>query len=170
MQQAALDAAFGLREDPAPQRFQIAMAALDLLCEAATAAPVLVVAEDVHWLDRPSCEALAFIARRLQSDPIVLLAAAREGYPSPLVDVGLTEYRLVGLAPVVAEELLDSSAPGLVPSLRNRLLEEAAGNPLALIELPISAGDVGSVGAASLPLTDRLERAFAAPTLPRHRR
>ena len=162
MQRAALDTAFGLGEDPAPERFRIAMAALDLLCEVAAEAPLLIVAEDIQWLDRPSCDALAFIARRVQSDPIVLLAAAREGYPSPLMDVGLPEYRLAGLAPAAGEELLDSSAPGLVPSLRDRLLDEAGGNPLALIELPISAGDVGSVGAASLPLTDRLERAFAA--------
>src|SRR5882672_10180472 len=161
MQRAALDTAFGLGEDPAPERFRIAMAALDLLCEVAAEAPLLIVAEDIQWLDRPSCDALAFIARRVQSDPIVLLAATREGYPSPLIDVGLPEYRLTGLAAAAAEELLDSSAPGLVPSVRDRLLGEAGGNPLALIELPISAGDVGSVGAASLPLTDRLERAFA---------
>ena len=139
MQRAALDTAFGLREDAAPERFRIAMAALDLLCEVASEAPLLIVAEDIQWLDRPSCDALAFIARRVQSDPIVLPAAAREGYPSPLVDVGLPEYRLVGLAPAAAEQLLDSSAPALVPSMRDRLLNEAGGNPLALIELPISA-------------------------------
>jgi hypothetical protein len=104
---------------------------------------------------------LAFIARRVQSDPIVLLAAVREGYPSPLLDVGLPEYRLVGLASAAAEELLDSSAPRLAASVRERLLDDAGGNPLALIELPISAGDVALVGADSLALTDRLERAFA---------
>jgi len=161
VQRAVLETAFGLREDPAPERFRIAMAALDLLGEVATEAPLLIVADDIQWLDRPSFEALAFIARRVQSDPIVLLAAAREGYPSPFLDVGLPEYRLGGLAPAAAGELLDSSAPGLVPSVRDRLLDEAGGNPLALIELPISAGDVGSIGAASLALTDRLERAFA---------
>jgi hypothetical protein len=129
------------------------------LCEVATEAPLLIAADDVHWLDRPSSDALAFIARRVQSDPIVLLAATREGYPSSLVDVGLPEYRLTGLAPAAAEELLDSSARELVPIVRGRLLKEAGGNPLALIELPISAGDVQSVGAPSLPLTDRLEAA-----------
>jgi DNA-binding CsgD family transcriptional regulator len=161
MQRAALETAFGMHEDPAPERFRIAMAALDLLCEVAADAPLLIVAEDIQWLDQPSCDALAFIARRVQSDPIVLLAAAREGYPSPLIDVGLPEYRLAGLLPAAAERLLDSCAPGLIPSVRDRLLDEAGGNPLALIELPISAGDVGSMGAASLPLTDRVERAFA---------
>lgn len=159
---ASLDAAFGLREDAAPEPFRIAMAALDLLCEVATEAPLLIAADDIHWLDHPSTDALTFIARRVQSDPIVLLAATREGYSSSMVDSGLPEYRLRGLAPVAAEELLDSSAPQLVPSVRDRLLQEAGGNPLALIELPISAGNVLAVGAASLPLTDRLERAFAA--------
>jgi len=129
VQRAVLETAFGLREDPAPERFRIAMAALDLLGEVATEAPLLIVVDDIQWLDRPSFEALAFIARRVQSDPIVLLAAAREGYPSPFLDVGLPEYRLVGLAPAAAEELLDSSAPGLVPSVRDRLLDEAGGNP-----------------------------------------
>ena len=132
MQRTCLDTAFGLRDDPAPERFRIAMAALDLLCEVATETPLLIVAEDIQWLDQPSGDVLAFIARRVQSDPIVLLAAAREGYPSPLVDVGLPEYRLAGLPPAAAEELLDSSAPGLVPSVRDRLLGEAGGNPLAL--------------------------------------
>jgi DNA-binding CsgD family transcriptional regulator len=161
MLRAALDTAFGLRDDPAPERFRIAMAALDLLGEVATEAPLLIVADDIQWLDRPSCDAFAFIARRVQSDPIVVLAAAREGYPSPLLDVGLPEYRLGGLTPAAAEELLDSSAPGLVPSVRDRLLADAGGNPLALMELPVSAGDVGSLSAAWLPLTERLERAFA---------
>jgi AAA ATPase domain len=88
MQLAALETAFGLRDDPAPERFRIAMAALDFLCELAVEAPLLVVAEDVQWLDRPSCDVLAFVARRIQADPIVLLAAARDGYPSALVDAG----------------------------------------------------------------------------------
>jgi DNA-binding CsgD family transcriptional regulator len=161
MERAALETAFGFREDPAPERFRIAMAALDLLGEVAIEVPLLIVADDIQWLDPPSTDAIAFIARRLQSDSIVLLAAAREGYRSPLLDVGLPERRLGGLAPAAAEELLGLCAPGLTPSVRDRLLDEAGGNPLALIELPISAGDVGSVGAVSLPLTERLERAFA---------
>src|SRR4051812_8299733 len=117
LQRVPLDAAFGLREGATPEHFRIAMAVLDLLCEAATDAPVLVVADDVQWLDSPSCEALAFTARRVGSDSIVLLAAAREGYPSPLVDVGLPEHRLAGLAPAAAEELLDATAPRLVASV-----------------------------------------------------
>jgi DNA-binding CsgD family transcriptional regulator len=161
-QRAALDAAFGLGREPAPERFRIAMAVLDLLCEVAADAPLLVLAEDAQWLDRPTTEVLAFVARRLQSDPVVLLAAEREGYPSPLVDAGLPQHRLGGLAPAEARTLLDASAQPLAPVIRERLLTEAAGNPLALIELPIAAARREPAAPGSLPLTQRLEQAFAA--------
>jgi tetratricopeptide (TPR) repeat protein len=161
-QRAALEAAFGLAREPAPERFRIAMAVLDLFSEVATDAPLLVLAEDAQWLDRPTTEVLAFVARRLQSDPIVLLAAAREGYPSLLLDAGLPQHRLTGLAPAEAMKLLDASAQQLSPVIRNRLLSEAAGNPLALMELPITAARLEPIVPGSLPLTQRLEQAFAA--------
>jgi DNA-binding CsgD family transcriptional regulator len=161
-QRAVLDAAFGLGQEPAPERFRIAMAVLDLLCEIATDAPLLVLAEDAQWLDRPTTEVLAFAARRLQADPIVLLAAVREGYPSLLVDAGLPQHRLGGLAPAAATTLLDASAQQLSPVIRDRLLSEAAGNPLALMELPITAARLEPIAPGSLPLTQRLEQAFAA--------
>jgi hypothetical protein len=158
-QRAVLDAAFGLSHEPAPERFQIAMAVLDLLGDVAADAPLLVLAEDAQWLDRPTTEVLAFVARRVPSDPIVLLAAVREGYPSPLLDAGLPEHRLGALAPDEAMTLLDAAAPQLSPAIRDRLLSEAAGNPLALTELPITAARIAP---GSLPLTQRLEQAFAA--------
>lgn len=161
-QRAVVDAAFGLGREPAPERFRIAMAVLDLLGEVATDAPLLVLAEDAQWLDRPTTEVLAFVARRLQSDPVVLLAAVREGYPSLLVDAGLPQHRLGGLAPAAAIRLLDASAPQLSPVIRDRLLSEAAGNPLALMELPVTAAGREPVAPGSLPLTQRLEQAFAA--------
>jgi DNA-binding CsgD family transcriptional regulator len=161
-QRAALDAALGLGQEPAPERFRIAMAVLDLLCEVATGGPLLVLAEDAQWLDRPTTEVLAFVARRLQSDPVVLLAAVREGYPSLLVDAGLPQHRLGGLAPADAMTLLDASAQQLSPAIRDRLLSEAAGNPLALMELPITAAWREPSAPGSLPLTQRLEQAFAA--------
>jgi DNA-binding CsgD family transcriptional regulator/tetratricopeptide (TPR) repeat protein len=161
-QRAALDAAFGLGQEQAPERFRIAMAVLDLLCEVATDAPLLILAEDAQWLDGPTTEVLSFVARRLQSDPIVLVAAVREGYPSLLVDAGLPQHRLGGLAPAAATTLLDASAQQLSPVIRDRLLSEAAGNPLALIELPITAARQEAITLGSLPLTQRLEQAFAA--------
>jgi DNA-binding CsgD family transcriptional regulator len=161
-QRAALDAAFGLGDEPAPERFQIAMAVLDLLGEVATDAPLLVLAEDAQWLDRPTTEVLSFVARRLQSDPIVLIAAVREGYPSLLVDAGLPQHHLGGLTPADAMTLLDASAQQLSPAVRDRLLSDAAGNPLALTELPITAARLDPITPGSLPLTQRLEQAFAA--------
>ena len=92
-QRAALDAAFGLTPEVAPEHYRIAMAALDLVSEVASDAPVLLVAEDTQWLDRPTSDVLAFVARRIESDPVVLLAATREGYPSVLGDAGVPERK-----------------------------------------------------------------------------
>jgi DNA-binding CsgD family transcriptional regulator len=160
----ALDAAFGLTEGPPPDRFRIAMAALDLFSDVASDAPLLLIAEDAHWLDRPTADVLAFVARRLDSDPIVLMAALREGYPSLLEDAGLPERRLGALDPPMAEKLLDATAKQLRLAERSRILHEAAGNPLALLELPVTAthAEHRSPEPELLPLTERLERAFAA--------
>ncbi len=159
----ALDSAFGLTGDPPPDRFRIAMATLDLLSDVADETPLLLIAEDAHWLDRGTADVLAFVARRLESDPVVLLAAVREGYPSLLEDAGLPERRLAALDPPVAEELLDATADQLRLAERTWILREAAGNPLALIELPATAGLARGLREPELlPLTERLERAFAA--------
>jgi DNA-binding CsgD family transcriptional regulator len=138
------------------------MAVLDLLSEVASDAPVVAIVEDAHWLDRPSADVLAFIARRVESDPIVLLVATRDGHRSALADSGLPELRLGGLDRDVAGELLDASGQELTLAVRNRLLNEAAGNPLALIELPVALhSETGTPMTGLLPLTERLERAFA---------
>ena len=164
IQRAALDAAFGLTHEPAPEHFRIAMAVLDLVSDVAHDAPVVLVVEDAHWLDVPTAEVLAFVARRIESDPVLLFAAVRDGYPSALADAGLPEHRLVGLDDSTAAALLDAAAPDLAASARDRVLREAAGNPLALLELPALAGEPedGASLPGGLPLTDRLERAFAA--------
>ena len=107
-------------------------------------------------------DVLAFAARRLQSDPIVLLAAVREGYPSLLAEAGLPQHRLGALPPAEAVRLLDAAARQLPPVLRDRVLSEAAGNPLALLELPVTAARREPGGPGVLPLTQRLEQAFAA--------
>src|SRR5829696_5478304 len=82
VQRAALDAAFGLTHEAAPEHFRIAMAALDLLSDVAGEAPLLLVVEDADWLARPTPDVLALVARRLGSDPILLLAEIRDGYKS----------------------------------------------------------------------------------------
>ena len=126
---AVLDAALGLGDDAAPEHFRIAMAVLDLLCEVAADAPLLLIVEDAHWLDRPSSDVLAFVARRLESDPIVLLAAVRDGYASSLVDAGLPEHRLGALDPAAAATLLDASAKHLTPAMRNQILRRGRRQP-----------------------------------------
>jgi DNA-binding CsgD family transcriptional regulator len=163
VQRAALDAAFGLTNGAAPEHFRIAMAVLDLLSDVATDAPLLVVVEDAHWLDRGTSDVLAFVARRIESDPIVVLVAIRDSYPSVLGEVGLPEHKIVALDDTTAAALLDGSAPGLPAAARTRVLREAAGNPLAILELPAVIGrhedEQGPAG--GVPLTERLERAFA---------
>src|SRR6185369_2421605 len=130
-----------------------------------------VLAEDVHWLDSSTCEVLAFVSRRLGADPIGLVGTAREAelQDNPLARAGLAELRLGPLDPAAAAALLD--AHGVRdPVVRRRVLEEAAGNPLALVELPLTASQHDSRGPVNgwTPLTRRLEQAFASrlPGLP----
>lgn len=125
-QRVALLAAFGMTDVAAPDRFLIALAALELLADTAARAPLLVVVEDAQWLDRPTDDVLAFVARRLASEPIVLLAAVREGQASALGEAGLPELRLEGLEEAAAAELLAAHAPALAERVRERLLAEAA--------------------------------------------
>lgn len=171
-QRAALEAAFGVSEGASPDLFLIALATLNLLGDVAEQAPVLLIAEDAHWFDRSTSEVLAFVARRVNLDPILLLFAVRDGIDNDFETAGLGEMRLAPLDSVSAGELLDANAPDLAPAVRERLLEEAAGNPLALIELPAALGPgawEGTILPDHLPLSTRLERAFAArlPELPR---
>lgn len=164
-QRDALLAAFGLIAAPAPDFFLIAMAALDLLASAAVRAPLLILVDDVQWLDQSTCDALAFIARRLESEPIVLLLALRDGFESTLTDANLPTLHLGGLAPAAAAALLDARGPDLAVGARERLLADAAGSPLALVELPVTltAEQLGGAPLPDmLPLTARLERAFGA--------
>src|SRR4051794_22098119 len=163
-QRDALLAALGTGEPATPDFFRLALAVLDLLAGAARERPMLVVADDAHWLDRSTWDVLAFVARRVATDPIVMLVAARDAEDAHLLEAALPELRLPALDDDGARRLLDRHAPGLAPAVREQLLAEAAGNPLALVELPIAAGRLrdGVSPPAWLPLTARLERAFAA--------
>ena len=165
-QRQALLGAFGQAEAEGPEMVRIALAVLDLLANAAARTPLLVIAEDAHWLDRSTVDVLSFVARRLGSDPIIMLVALRDGFENLPADLGLRELRLTGLDEQAAGQLLDARAPNLDSVLRRRLLEEAAGNPLALVELPLAWQDAGAgpAQAAWLPLTTRLEHAFVSRT------
>src|ERR687895_1199714 len=162
--QAVLDAALGIGDDQPPEHFRIALAVLDLLSDAATDSPLLLVAEDAHWLDQPSLDVLSFVARRLESDPIVLVAAVREGYPALFSGGEFLERRLEPLDPASATRLLADSGDRLSAVERSRILREAQGNPLALVELPsiVHRLDADQSMPGLVPLTERLERAFAA--------
>jgi DNA-binding CsgD family transcriptional regulator len=107
---------------------------------------------------------LKFVSRRVESDPVLLLFAVRDGVSSPFDDAGLPELPVAGLDQEASNALLDLGATTLPADVRLRILEEAEGNPLALIELPVAAAKLGAQTARSgpFPLTDRLERAFAA--------
>jgi DNA-binding CsgD family transcriptional regulator/tetratricopeptide (TPR) repeat protein len=163
-QRRALEAAFGISEGDAPDLFLIGLATLGLVAEGAAETPLLFVVEDAHWLDRPSAEVLQFVARRIESDPAVLLFAVREGVLSCFDDADLPELPLAGLDEDASNALLDLAPAKLPPDLRRRILVDAAGNPLALIELPAAAAELGADAAQSgpLPLTARLEQAFAS--------
>lgn len=163
-QQNALRAAFGLAERPAADLFVIALGALDLLAEAASERPLLLLIDDVQWLDQSSAAVLGFIARRLESEPIVLLIVTRDLHGMPLDGV-IPELRLETLDDESARALLNACNPDIRPPLRERVLEEAAGNPLALVELPkaiTAESHGGGLLPTPLPLTTRLEHSFAS--------
>lgn len=163
-QRVALETAFGMVEAPTPDFFRTALAALELLADASDTSSLLIVVEDAQWLDPSTADVLAFVARRLEFEPILLLAAIRDGYGSPLDEAGLAELNLDPLEPASAAELVDRSVPGISPAVRQLVLDQAAGNPLALMELPDSFGELQARPQLPswLPLTTRLERAFAA--------
>jgi DNA-binding CsgD family transcriptional regulator len=162
-QRAAIQAAFGLQDEAAPDLFLIALAALDLLSEMAAATPLLLVIDDAQLLDVATCNVLMFVARRLEFEPIVMLLAVRDGSAPWIEQAGLPEFRLEPLDEASSAALLDIGAPGLALGLRRRILAEALGNPLALVELPRAvASGFYSTADTPLPLTELLERAFAA--------
>src|SRR5579864_9394900 len=133
-QRDALCTAFGLTAGPPPDRFLVGLAVLSLLSEIAGERPLIGVIDDAQWLDRASAQALGFAARRLAVDPVGLVFAARD----PGADLaGLPELEVEGLRDHDARVLLDSAltAP-LDARVRDLIIAETRGNPLALLELP----------------------------------
>ena len=143
-------AAFGMTDAAAPDQFLIGLATLTLLGDAAANTSLLLLVEDAQWLDRPTCDVLTFVARRLESEPIAMLIAIRDGYESPLITAGLPELRL-GQRDEASARVLLGQAPDLAPPVRARLLDEAAGNPLALVELPSALVSEQPSGGSPLP-------------------
>jgi DNA-binding CsgD family transcriptional regulator len=163
-QRDALRAVFGLQEAPAPDRFLVGLAVLTLLSEAATDRPVVCLVDDVQWLDRASVQAMAFAARRLLADPVAVVFAMREPSQDRELD-GLPELTVEGLGDGDARALLLSALPGrLDERVRDRIIAETRGNPLALLEVPrgwTPAELAGGFGLSDVRhLTGRIEQSF----------
>jgi DNA-binding CsgD family transcriptional regulator len=167
-QAQALAGALGLAPSSQPDRLLISAAVLGLLAAAAEAHPVLCVVDDAQWIDRPSADAMVFTARRLRAERLVILFGAREGEASRFEAADLAEITLTGLDRRSAAAILAGSAQDAAPLVRDRLLAEAAGNPLALLELAVGLPADQLDGRVPLPdaipLTPRLEGAFRRRT------
>src|SRR5580692_1696169 len=161
-QREALRTAFGLSAGPPPDRFLVGLAVLSLLSEEAGEQPLLCLVDDHQWLDSASAQALGFVARRLAADPVGLVLAARD----PVAELaGLPELTVEGLPDGDARVLLDSALAGpLDARVRDQIVAETRGNPLALLELPrglTPAQLAGGFGLAGVrPLSGRIEESF----------
>jgi DNA-binding CsgD family transcriptional regulator len=165
-QRDALNVALGFGGGEAPSQLVVANAVLALLGLVAEAGPVLMIVDDLPWLDRASAGVLGVVVRRTGGARVGFLAAVRTGEESFFDRAGLPEYELAPLAAVDAAELMTARFPALAPAVRDRLLSESAGNPLAVLELPAVLSRRQGVAVrtlpAVLPLTRRLQGLFAA--------
>jgi DNA-binding CsgD family transcriptional regulator len=157
----ALAVALGFGSGAPPTSMLVGNATLSLLTKASTDRPLLLIVDDLQWLDRASAVVLGFVARRLGGSRIGFIAASRSGLETFFDRREMFEYMLPPLDELSATTLLDSHFPGLSPKVRARLLAEAQGNPLALLELPIalSSDQLNSTG--NLQLATAEERRHA---------
>ncbi|HEV3173110.1 MAG TPA: AAA family ATPase [Actinocrinis sp.] len=160
----ALRVAFGLSEGPVPDRFLIGLAVLGLLSEVATERPLLSIVDDHQWLDQASAQALGFAARRLRLrvEPVGLVFGTRVADKEL---EGLPELLVTGLQDADARELLDSALNGPLDSrVRDQIVAETRGNPLALLELPKGLTPAQLAGGFGLPaatsLSGVIEKSF----------
>src|SRR5690349_1047243 len=163
-QRDALNTAFGMSIGPPPDRFLVGLAVLNLLADAADEQPLVCIVDDAQWLDRVSVQTLAFVARRLLAERVGLVFALRESGDDHELK-GLPELTIEGLADGDARRLLDTTIPGSLDArVRDRILGEAGGNPLALLELPRERSATAVAGGFGLPLetplTSRIEQGF----------
>jgi DNA-binding CsgD family transcriptional regulator len=165
-QHRTVSVACGLRDGRLPQPTRVAQAVLTLLAAASTDHPVVIIVDDVQWLDAYSAEVLSFVASRLGGSHVGLLAASRTSPAGPLRWAGMSRHDVTVLDAGASDTLLRSRFPALAPRVRQRLLDVAEGNPLALLELPpaltrdqrAARQDLPAV----LPLSERLQAVFAS--------
>jgi DNA-binding CsgD family transcriptional regulator len=162
-QRDALRTVLGLAAGPPPDRFLVGLAVLSLLSDVAAERPLLCLVDDVQWLDRASAQALGFAARRLAAEPLGLVFTARE----PAAELaGVPELEVHGLGDEDARALLEAALTGpLDARVRDLIVAETRGNPLALLELPRGLSPAELAGGfglpAAAPLTGRIEDSFA---------
>jgi DNA-binding CsgD family transcriptional regulator len=163
-QREALGVAFGLSCGGAPDRFLVSLAVLGLLSEVATDQPLLCLIDDAQWLDQASAQVLAFVGRRLDTESVAMILGTRD--PTSEGDLaGLPGLVAEGLSDADARAMLDSIIPGrLDERVRDRIIAESGGNPLALLELPRGMGAAELAGGFGLPgagpLSGRIEDVF----------
>src|SRR3954447_1210737 len=171
-QRDALSTAFGLSAGPPPDRFLVGLAVLSLLADAADEQPLVCIVDDAQCLDPASAQTLAFVARRLLAERLGLVFGLRDSGDAHVLE-GFPELVVEGLTTDEARLLLDAGIPGpLDEQVKARILGEAGGNPLALIELPrglTPAELAGGFGLPARPVADRIEHSFLqrVETLPR---
>ena len=161
----ALDQVFGLTGGAPPERFLVGIAALDLVATVAKKQPVVWLVDDAQWIDQASMQAIGFVGRRLLAERVVILIATRHVSDENEL-AGLPELRIGGLNTEDAGRLFDSVVSGPTdPLVRDRIISETRGNPLALLELPRAWTTAelveGLWESAGIPLTGRLESAFS---------
>jgi DNA-binding CsgD family transcriptional regulator len=164
-QHDAVTTAFGLSAGETPDRFFVGLAVLTLLSDVATDQPLVCIVDDAQWLDRVSTQTLAFVSRRLVAEPVAMVFAVRELEDQHEEWSGLPELVVGGLRNDDARAVLDSAVPGrLDERVRDRIVAETRGNPLALLELsrgmtPAALGG-GFVRPDAQPLASRIEQTF----------
>ncbi len=163
-QKIALRVALGLSSGEAPDRFLVALAALTLLADGAAEQPLLCIVDDAQWLDGASAQVLGFVARRLLAESVALVFAVRDP-AEPRELLGLPELHLEGLPDEDARALLATVIPGRIDErVRDRIVAETRGNPLALLELPRGLSTAQLAGGFGLPqpqpLSGRIEESF----------
>jgi DNA-binding CsgD family transcriptional regulator len=163
-QRDALGVAFGLRAGHPPDRFLVGLAVLGLLSDVAAGRPLLCLVDDAQWLDQTSAQVLAFVARRLDAESVAMLFGTRDPDAAGHL-AGLPGLTVAGLADADAGALLASILPGrLDERVRDRIIAESGGNPLALLELPHEATAAELAGGFSvgrpLQVTGRIEQSF----------
>jgi AAA ATPase domain len=166
---SALGTAFELRAGEAPDRFVVGLAVLSLVSEVAEEQPLVCLVDDAQWLDRTSAQALAFVGRRLLAESVALVFAIRE--PSGEL-TGLPELIVDGLPDADSRALLSSVITGpLDERVRDRIVAETRGNPLALLELPRGLTPAELAGGFALPdalpLSGRIEESYQRRLDPR---